>query len=224
MSSVLNNKAWLWLECLVIFVGIPVLLWLRLLITPLIMIPLFIVCIPAGIWLGRRYGFTRATFWQGDPAEERVQLRRIIKRFLFNALLLVGLLLLCYPQHLFDLPRNMTMLWLLIIVLYPLFSVYPQELLYRTFFLQRYQALFRDPRYLVLLNALLFGWMHIVFHNVLAVVFTLIGGLLFADTYRKTRSLRLTCLEHALYGNLLFTLGYGQAFLFTPLLDYFKGL
>ena len=220
----LNNKWWLWCECLSVFLVIPVLLWLRLFTTPLIMLPLFILCIPVTIWLGKEYGFSWALFWRGELEAERRQLRKIIKRFLVNALLLIGLLLLCYPEHLFDLPRNMTLLWLLIIVLYPLFSVYPQELLYRTFFLRRYRSLFKNQRYVVLLNALLFGWMHIVFHNVLAVVFTFIGALLFADTYRNTRSLRLTCLEHAMYGNLLFTLGYGQAFLFGSLLDYFNRL
>ena len=98
-------------------------------------------------------------------------------------------------------------------MLYPVFSVYPQELLYRGFFYMRYGAL-AGPQTIFVLNALLFGWMHIVFHNLLAVVFSVIAGLLLADTYRKTRSLRLTCLEHTLYGWLIFTFGYGKAFLY----------
>ena len=224
MGYRMKNKWWLWLECLAVFFVIPLLLWMRLFITPLIMIPLLILCVPATIWLGQKYGFTRATFWSGDAQAEYQQLSKIIKRFLLNAFLLLGLLLLCYPEHLFDLPRKMTLFWLLLLVLYPLFSVYPQELLYRAFFLHRYQSLFKNQQYLLLMNALMFGWMHVVFHNVLAIALTFIGALLFTDTYRKTQSLRLACLEHALYGNLLFTLGYGQAFLYAPLLHHFNGL
>ncbi len=38
------------------------------------------------------------------------------------------------------------------------------------------------------------------------------GGWLFADTYRQSRSLWLVCLEHALYGDLIFTIGLGTFF------------
>jgi len=222
--ELVNRKWFLWLECVTLFIVIPLLFWMRVVSTPLILIPVFILCVPATIWLGKKHGFTLTIFWYGDRAAEREQLRKIIIRFCLLAVLFFAILLAWYPDHLFDLPRNMTMFWLLLIVLYPLFSVYPQELLYRAFFFHRYRSLFKNKIYLLLLNALMFGWMHIVFHNMLAIIFTFIGAFLFADTYRKTRSLRLTCLEHALYGNLLFTLGYGEAFLYKPLLQLFSGL
>jgi len=38
------------------------------------------------------------------------------------------------------------------------------------------------------------------------------GGWLFGGTYRRSRSLGLVCLEHALYGDLIFTVGLGQYF------------
>lgn len=89
-------------------------------------------------------------------------------------------------------------------------------------FFKRYDGLLQKPQNFIMLNALLFGWMHIVFHNVLAVVFSIFAGLLFADTYRKTQSLRLTCLEHTLYGYLIFTLGYSEAFLYEAWLRSFS--
>ena len=202
---------------------IPWLLWLRVVNTPLILIPVFIVCLPASVWLARKYGRSRTTFWSGDKQAERRQLRRIIGRLPIIAALLLAVVYFAYPDRLFDMPRDMTRFWLLLMLAYPLFSVYPQELLYRAFFLHRYQPLFKSSRYLLLVNAVLFGWMHIVFHNLLAVVFTVIGGVMFADTYHKSQSLRLTCLEHALYGMLIFTLGYGQAFLYRPWFDYVRG-
>lgn len=218
----MNGKWLLWFECIAIFMIIPFLLWLRVVDTPLILIPVYIFCLPATVWLARKYGWSTFTFWSGDRRAERRQLRTIVRRFPLITVLLVTVLLVGYPDHLFDMPRNMTLFWLLLMVVYPLFSVYPQELLYRAFFLHRYQSLFSNQRHLLLLNAVLFGWMHVVFHNALAVVYTLVAGVLFADTYHKTRSLRLTCLEHALYGMLIFTLGYGQAFLFGPWFQYFS--
>ena len=52
--------------------------------------------------------------------------------------------LLFYLFMLLVLPRQRPGLRLLVLLLYPLLSVYPQELLYRTFFFQRYGALCRS--------------------------------------------------------------------------------
>ena len=212
----MNKTIFLWLECIGIFILIPVLLWLRVVSTPLIMIPVVMLCVPVIFWLGRKYGYTRTIFWQGDRNAERVQLVTIINRFLLISVVLFSIVFAAYPLHLFDLPRSNPIFWLILLALYPLFSVYPQELLYRSFFFRRYERLFSNQQHLVVLNALMFGWMHIVFHNGLAVVFSIVAGFLFADTFRKTQSLRLTCLEHSLYGWLIFTLGYAEAFLYEP--------
>jgi membrane protease YdiL (CAAX protease family) len=52
--------------------------------------------------------------------------------------------------------------------------------------------------------------MHIVFKNPLALLLTFGGGILFAKTYEDTRSLVISLIEHALYGNYVFTLGLGK--------------
>jgi membrane protease YdiL (CAAX protease family) len=97
-------------------------------------------------------------------------------------------------------------------LLYPLLSVYPQELLYRGFFFHRYAPLFGSGRGMLLASALSFGFVHIIFRNTLAVFLCVSGGLLFALTYNQSGSLLLACLEHALFGNFLFTIGLGQFF------------
>jgi membrane protease YdiL (CAAX protease family) len=96
------------------------------------------------------------------------------------------------------------------ICIYSLFSVYPQELIYRTFFFRRYQTLFKTKYALIFSNALLFALAHLFFESVLVLVLTFIGGLLFAVTYLKTKSIVLVCIEHAIYGSWLFTVGMGQ--------------
>lgn len=61
-------------------------------------------------------------------------------------------------------------------------------------------------------GALFFAWAHVVFHNVWVCAFTFAGGLFFLSSYRKTGSLLFSCLEHALYGDFIFTVGWGRFF------------
>jgi membrane protease YdiL (CAAX protease family) len=63
-------------------------------------------------------------------------------------------------------------------------------------------------------NAIVFSLAHIFFKNTLVLVLTFIGGLLFAYTFVKTKSTTLVSIEHALYGNWLFTVGMGEMLAF----------
>ncbi len=112
----------------------------------------------------------------------------------------------------FGLPREQPILWLAVLLLYPLFSALPQELIFRVFLFHRYRALFRKPWSLPLASAGVFALAHLVLGNWVALLLSLAGGLLFAYTYAKTQSLMLTTLEHGLWGNWLFTLGMGSYF------------
>jgi hypothetical protein len=114
--------------------------------------------------------------------------------------------------HLFDLPREQPLLWSLIVVFYPLLSVYPQEVLFRAFLLHRYAPLFRDDRVAAAAGAVAFGFAHLLFDNVLAVVLTVGGGWIFARRYQRSRSLMVVSVEHALYGITIFTVGLGRLF------------
>ncbi|WP_245825457.1 CPBP family intramembrane glutamic endopeptidase [Pseudocolwellia agarivorans] len=105
---------------------------------------------------------------------------------------------------------NNPKLWLFILFFYSLFSVYPQELLYRTFFFKRYQALFKSEWLFIIVNAALFSLAHIFFKNVLVILLTFIGGILFALTFKKTKSTLLVSIEHSIYGCWLFTVGMGN--------------
>jgi membrane protease YdiL (CAAX protease family) len=95
---------------------------------------------------------------------------------------------------------------------YPVLSVYPQGLLYRAFFFDRYATLFPGKWAMILASAAVFAFLHIIFRNWLAVALTFAGGLLFATRYSETGSMATSSLEHALYGCWLFTVGLGQYF------------
>lgn len=203
------RRWWLWLELLGLFGLVPLLLrfvvparwWFGV---------LGLAALGAWFWLRRRA--VPIGLWQGrfNPLEQS-QFWRLLQRFGLASMLAVLLVWLWQPANLFNLPRQQPWLWLMILLAYPIFSVYIQELVFRGLFFERYRELLNE-RWLLLLSAVLFGWAHIIFRNPYAVLLTLIGGWLFADTYRQTRSLRLVCLEHALYGNLMFTVGLGHYF------------
>ena len=118
------------------------------------------------------------------------------------------------PQDLFIFIRTQPALWLLVMVAYPLLSVYPQGIIYRAFFFSRYRALFPNAWLMVAMSALAFAYVHVIFRNWIAVGLTAIGGLLFAMRYAQTGSLFISSFEHALYGCWLFTVGLGRSFFY----------
>lgn len=117
------------------------------------------------------------------------------------------------PDKVFEIVIQKPLLWLAIIIIYSCTSVYFQEFVYRVFFFRRYSSLF-NRKIIVFINGLVFGFAHLIFKNYLIFLMTFLGGIVFALTYRKTKSLLLTSLEHAVYGCWLFTLGIGQELAF----------
>ncbi|WP_299128978.1 CPBP family glutamic-type intramembrane protease [uncultured Winogradskyella sp.] len=112
-------------------------------------------------------------------------------------------------NNLFVVLKTKPLLWVIILFVYSIFSVYPQELIYRTFFFQRYESLFRSNILFLLVNAAVFSLAHIFFRNTLVLFLTFIGGILFALTFKNTKSTLLVSIEHTLYGCWLFTVGMG---------------
>jgi membrane protease YdiL (CAAX protease family) len=108
--------------------------------------------------------------------------------------------------------RHKPALWALIMIVYPVLSVVPQEIVFRTFFFHRYRSLFAHERVSVVTNAALFAFAHIIFRNWVAVIVSFVAGLVWAMTYLGSRSLLAVSIEHALYGNFVFTLGIGYYF------------
>ena len=137
---------------------------------------------------------------------------------LIEALLLVSLcsvlLLALYPlittSPMFEFPRERPIVWLVVLCLYPILSVVPQGIIFRRWFTLRYTSLLGSGGTMIVIGALCFGCSHMLFGNVVAPVITAIGGALFMRTYLKSGSGWLADLEHAVLGNVAFTIGYGQ--------------
>jgi hypothetical protein len=117
------------------------------------------------------------------------------------------------PHAFLSFPRFNPRLWLLVMLLYPVLSALPQELVYRTFFFHRYGALFGSRRGLAIaLNGALFGFGHIVMQNLAAVLLSALLGVVLAARYDRHRSLWAAWLEHTLWGQFVFTVGLGRYF------------
>lgn len=139
-------------------------------------------------------------------------LRRILWRFCLCAPLIAGFAYVTLPEHFLSFPQRAPDRWLMVMLLYPLLSVWPQEVIYRGFMRTRYEALFGTGGGFVAVSALAFGFMHIIFLNAPAVIMSAVLGLIVAWEYRRSQSLGLACVEHGLYGCLAFTVGMGVYF------------
>ena len=139
-------------------------------------------------------------------------------KFIFLYFLIFSLLGLFYTffvdKSLFLIfPKESPKVWLLVIILYPFFSVIPQEFIYRVFFFQRYKNILSKNLYLkYLINSLVFSYAHIVFQNYHAVIITALVSPIFHYSYERKSF--LTCiLIHSIGGLIIFTYGLGKFFI-----------
>ena len=140
--------------------------------------------------------------------------KRVAVTFLVVAAVTTMFVWISDSSALFYVPMNKPGLYFIILFVYTILSVWPQEIIYRTFFINRYARLFRSKYLLVFINAVLFSLAHLFFRNTLVSILTFLGGLLFALTFLKYKSTLLVSIEHAIYGNWLFTVGMGQMLAF----------
>jgi hypothetical protein len=200
----------LWCEFIGLYVLLPVALaGVRLACGAFPVLPvLWVAACPAAVYLVRRHGWGRRA-WFGLGLS-RVQAWQLAARLVLAAALLAGGLLLAAPELLLELPRRNPRLWALVMVAYPVLSVYPQGILYRGLYFARYAVLFGSGRGQVLAGAAVFCLAHLVFANVWALALTLAGGIVFCRTQLRTGSMLAADLEHAVCGQLVFTLGWGR--------------
>ncbi len=99
-----------------------------------------------------------------------------------------------------------------ILIMYPLLSAIPQEFIFCTFFFKRFHRLFPTENEKIIASSLVFAYAHLLYLNPVSPVLSIFAGVIFAQTYSKTRSLALVSIEHSLYGATLFISGLGYYF------------
>ena len=154
--------------------------------------------------------FDRKTFF--NWRQGRAELGKMLMMFGISALVMLGLIWLIDASKMFMLIRTNPWLLLMISIFYPLFSVIPQGLAYRSMFFHRYGDLFPGDALKIGFSALAFSFGHILYKNWIVLVLTFVAGLIFGYRYFKTKSLAFSVLEHAMYGVWLFACGLGYFF------------
>lgn len=198
-----------WIEFLVLFGVIPTLFLLPLgrAVTASIVLGglayVVVVSVKAKVISRHAFGLNGFRAWFG-----------VLARVVVFALVTTFAVWRLAPDELFTIVRRAPRLWITMSVVYCVFSVYPQGLLFRGFFFSRYDDLFPDSTALIVAGAVVFSYAHTLIAHPLVFVLTFFGGLLFGLTYRRSGSLLVVAIEHALYGLWLFTVGLGGIFAF----------
>lgn len=206
----IKKKILRWSEIIFLYIGIPLLYFFDLLPVHKLF-PLIIVFFIYLYIILRDKSFKRHQFrLNGFKAWSMI--------FYRTSIIIVFLLVYVwktFPDQLFSLPIEQPSLYALIVLLYPLWSVVPQEFVYRVYFYHRFSGLFGNRNMLVIINAILFSYSHIIFENWVSLVFTFVASIMFSLTYLRYRSFSIIVLEHSLYGILIFTIGPGSFFYFS---------
>jgi len=172
------------------------------------------------LWGAALYGFIIMRICYAGELKDAFKFRQVKKSFMPPLLIrwvvasiaMIAFLYFYDAPRLFFLPKTSPEFVLILLCMYPLLSALPQEFIFCSFFFRRYRRFFGEGRKMVVASALVFAYAHILYLNPVAPVLSLIGGLIFAETYRRTHSLALVTLEHGLYGNALFIIGLGWYF------------
>ena len=219
-SATLLKRVLLGVECAALYVMVPWFYDMKQ--YPRTLIPfLVVVGIVCFVWLLLDTSFDRKRLW--NAASFKKHLPRIFATWVLGTIVMALFVLFIQGKpwlsdgarenvSLFGFLQRAPAVWIIVMILYPLFSVYPQEIILRTFFFHRYKRLFTHPAAMIVANGLVFAWVHVIFENWIAVALCVPAGMLFAYTYWSSRSTIASGFEHALFGNAMWTVGLGWFF------------
>jgi len=204
-----KTRIWLILEFLILFFGIPVLIYLDedFIHPSIIILPVLVFIF---ILLRRTSDFRWRELVTWNVSRRVLAVNSLV--VLVCAILVLGYVFFFDRENLFNLPRTHPWIYLAICLFYPVFSAYGQEIIYRTFLSKRYSRIFPKKWHFVAASAVTFSFLHIVYYNPLSMVLTLIGGLYLARVYQQTGSVLFTSILHGIYGIIFFGVGMGQYF------------
>lgn len=204
-----KRQAYLVIEFLILFFGVPILIYLD---QDFIRPSIFILPVLGFIFLllRRNTDFTwkELIIW----SVPRKTMRGSVLIILLSALLMLGYVWIFERENLFNLPRANIWIFLAMCIFYPVFSAYGQEIIYRTFLYRRYLSIFTKGWHFVMASALSFSFLHIVYYDPVSMILTFIGGLYFSWMYWSTRSVLYTSVLHGIFGMIVFGVGLGQYF------------
>ena len=203
---------WRWSEYLFLFWALPILLFIFREHLAYVLMPLIVIVAGVCSYLLFKKGILQCQ-WQKIKATKARHFRPIVLVFMLLATPVILLIAYFIPDKFLDLPINSTQTWLLVLLLYPVISVIPQELIFRSYFFHRYRKLFRSEHSRWLLSSFSFGLAHLLYANWIAVTMSFFGGLLFGYRFMASKNIGVVIIEHSLWGIFIFTSGLGSYFI-----------
>lgn len=204
-----GKKIWRWVEFVILFFGVPLLIFLdeEFIHPSIIVLPVLLF-----IFLILRYTTDfkfRELFRWGIS---RTVLIRNLIIVVFSLLLMLGYVFLFERENLFNLPRANPWIYVAMCFFYPVFSAFGQEIIYRTFLSRRYTRILAREWHFILASGLTFSFLHIVYYDPVSMILTFVGGVYLAKVYYQTRSVLFTSVLHGVLGIIVFGVGLGQYF------------
>lgn len=201
-------KTWKYLELLTVFVVLPLLMKYNIIPLPrlltLIIVFLFV------LFLSIKFKYIDKN-WYKLPKLNKQYWIKMTLIYLGTFSFFIAYINFFLDEKPFILLRERPHLMLIISIFYPLISAFPQELIYRPFYFQRYKDILSDKQ-MLMTNMLAFSFLHIIYNNLPALILTLISGLVFTLNYYRQRSLMLVTIEHSILGLIVFLTGMGRFF------------
>lgn len=164
-----------------------------------------------GIVYYRAYFTGWKSLWRWDAVTWQ-NMQPIMIRWVLACLCMLVFIYFYAPDRMFGLWQHSPGFVFILFVLYPVLSALPQEFIFCSFFFKRYETFFGNGKWMVIASAAVFAYAHILYINPVAPALSLLGGYIFANSFKKTQSLAIVTIEHALYGNALFLIGLGWYF------------
>ena len=205
-----GERVYRWIEYTALFFVVPTIFSFRTVDVPLavLLYSAFVLCLAM---LLRDESFDRDNLWRPRAVWRGRGVARVLGLCVVGAVVIGAIVKVFAPERYLSFPVRNPWGWMAVMFLYPVLSVWPQQVIYRSFIFHRYEALFPTRWGIIWASALAFCWGHVIFHNWIALALTLAGGLIFASTYHRYRSGFLVSIEHAIYGCLVFSLGLGES-------------
>ncbi len=202
------NRTRLWIEFTSLFVGVPLIMAATFGLYPLFPVIIALAGVSC-ILLHLTPGWDWKMLWKGPVLGEW---RIILIYTLVTLATCTAVVFATIPERFLEIPTHRPALWIMIMTLYPLVSAFPQEIIFRSLFFERYGVLFSNAWIAILINGAAFGFGHLFYDNWITIAMTGCGGAIMAWAYLRSRSVLLAWLLHSISGQIIFTVGLGSYF------------
>ena len=194
MKKILLNRKYKLLELLIIGLLIPTLVLVNRLAENVILI-LWLITVYGGSIYIKYHNSAKLKEVLNFQAFTKKNINIILIRWMLLTIVIYLITFYFYNDKLFTIQRQHPYFLIVIFFVYPILSALPQEFIFTTFFFSRYADIIPE-KLQILTSAIIFTYAHVLFINFIAPFLSLFGGLIFANTYKKTKTTLTPGLEN----------------------------